>query len=65
MANDPAVKPRSAAVIRTEREAANAQIENLRVATKRLSDELRAVEGPIPDRSGRPAKEAGLTIKPA
>lgn len=51
--------------IRAEREAVSAQIEKLRAKQKALSDELRVAEGPIPDRSGRPAKDAGFTITPA
>ncbi|MFA5951487.1 MAG: hypothetical protein WC807_14505 [Hyphomicrobium sp.] len=57
--------PRTAEIIRAEREAISAQIEKHRVRQKALSDELREVEGPIPDRAGRPAKEASYTIKPA
>lgn len=55
---------RTADVIRDERAAVGDQIEKLRAKQKALSDELRAVEGPIPDRSGRPAKQAGFTMKP-
>lgn len=58
-------KQRDPKTIRTEREAVAAQIEKLRVKQRALSDELREAEGPIPDRSGRPAKEAGFTIKKA
>lgn len=52
-------------VIRAERAAIGEQIEKLRARQKALSDELREAEGPIPDRSGRSAKEAGFTMKPA
>lgn len=56
---------RTAEMIRAERAAIGEQIEKLRAKQKALSDELRAVEGPIPDRSGRPVKQAGFTMKPA
>ena len=65
MAKNPQPQKRKAKTIREEREAIGAQIEKLRDRMKALSDELRDVEGPIPDRKGRPAKEAGYTIKPA
>ncbi len=55
---------RTPEVIRAERDKISAQIEALRQQQKALSDELRAAEGPIPDRSGR-TKEAGYSIKPA
>lgn len=55
---------RTAGTIRAERDAIGAQIEKLRARQKALSDELRAAEGPIPDRRHRPAKEAGYTMKP-
>ena len=45
---------RTAAQIRAERETISEQIEKMRAQTKALSDELREVEGPIPDRTGRP-----------
>lgn len=48
--------------IRDEREIIGEKIEKLRAQQKILSDELRESEGPIPDRTGRPAKEAGYTI---
>lgn len=60
MAKQP--NPRDAGTVRAEREAIGAQIEKLRASQKALSDELREVEGPIPDRSGRPAKDAGFTV---
>ena len=63
MAKQP--KPRDAGTIRAERDAVAAQIEKLRLMQRALSDELREVEGPIPDRSGRIEKGAGYTIKPA
>lgn len=44
---------RTAESIRVEREAIHAEIIKLRARAKKLSDELRAVEGPIPDRSHR------------
>jgi len=56
---------RTAVIIRAEREVIGAQIEKLRMKQKALSDELRDSEGPIPDRSGRPAKEAGYTLTKA
>lgn len=58
-------KKRTAEIVRAERELIGAQIEKLRIQQKELSDELRMIEGPIPDRSGRPAKEAGYSIQPA
>lgn len=58
------MKERAAEIIRAEREVVSAQIERLRAKKKELSDELRAVEGPIPDRSHRP-RGASFTIKPA
>lgn len=64
MAKAPVTK-RDPQTIRVEREAVHAQISALRERTKALSDELREAEGPIPDRTGRPAKEAGYTISPA
>jgi hypothetical protein len=51
--------------IRSEREVIGAQIERLRAKQKALSDELREAEGPIPDRAGRPAKEAEYTVRTA
>jgi hypothetical protein len=63
MARQPA--QRTAKTVRDEREAINLQIVALKERAKRLSDELRSLEGPIPDRSGRPAKEAGFTVRPA
>jgi hypothetical protein len=53
---------RTAEVIRGERDVVAAQIERLRAKQRALSNELREVEGPIPDRSHRP-KGAGFTIK--
>lgn len=55
---------RTADKIRAEREVIAAQIERLRGKQKALSDELRAVEGPIPDRSHR-GRGVGYSIKPA
>lgn len=52
-------------IIRAERDAVHTQSLKLRERAKALSDELRDAEGPVPDRTGRPAKEAGYTIKPA
>lgn len=56
---------RTSDIIRAERAAIGEQIEKLRARQKALSDELRESEGPIPDRSNRPAKEVGFTMKPA
>jgi hypothetical protein len=44
---------RPAEVIRFERDGVATKIEALRKQQKALSDELRDVEGPIPDRSHR------------
>ena len=63
MAKQP--NPRDAGTIRAARDAIAAQIEKLRMTQRTLSDELREVEGPIPDRSGRIERGAGYTIKPA
>ena len=63
MAKQP--NPRDAGTIRAERDAIAAQIEKLRMTQRTLSGELREVEGPIPDRSGRIERGAGYTIKPA
>ena len=63
MAKQP--NPRDAGAIRAERDAVAVQIEKLRMTQRTLSDELREVEGPIPDRSGRIERGAGYTIKPA
>jgi uncharacterized coiled-coil DUF342 family protein len=45
---------RTADQIRSERETVSAKIEKLRLQKQELSAELRDVEGPIPDRTGRP-----------
>jgi hypothetical protein len=56
---------RTAAQIRAEREAISEQIEALRIQKKALSDELREVEGPIPDRAGRPTGVGYRIVKAA
>lgn len=55
---------RTAETIRTERAQVAAKIEVLRQQQKVLSDELRDVEGPIPDRSHR-GSGTTFSIKPA
>lgn len=50
--------------IRAEREGVHGRINALRDQAKALSAQIREMEGPIPDRDGRPAKDAGYTIAP-
>jgi len=63
----PAPNPKEQAIkqLRTQREQINQQIVALQQQAKALSALLLDAEGPIPDRTGRPAREVGYTIKPA
>ena len=58
------MRDRTAAAIRAEREKIGDQVEKLRAKMKELSNELRAVEGPIPDRAHR-GRETGYSITKA
>lgn len=59
------VAKQSAGELRALREQIGHQVEALRAKMKALSAQIREMEGPIPDRGGRPAKDAGFTIKAA
>lgn len=63
----PPVDPKAVAIknLRDQRDQVNAQIIALQAQAKHLSVLIRDVEGPIPDRSGRPAKALGYTMAPA
>ena len=56
---------RTADQIRTERETISKKIETLRIKKHQLSNELRAVEGPIPDRANRPTGVGHRIVKAA
>lgn len=50
--------------IRAERRAVNAQIEALRAQAIALSDLIRDIEGPIPDRTGRNTRVGYRIVTP-